>query len=136
MNEDEDTNTVCFSDTDSIYDDSDTESTESNELINCLNEEKFKIISSDETYNKYIEHVKTTRPYITKFEKTKIIGIRATQIENGDKPLIVVPEQIISSIQIAELELKNRVIPLIIRRKLTNGTFEDWKLNDFINLNN
>ena len=134
MNEDDEINTEGFSDSESLYNE-DHIDCESNDLINELNTEKFKIINNYEKYLKYIIDKKTTRPYITKFEKTKIIGLRATQIENGDTPLVKVPEGIISSVKMAELELENRLIPLIVRRQLTDGKFEDWKINDFVNIN-
>jgi DNA-directed RNA polymerase subunit K/omega len=71
-----------------------------------------------------------TLPIMTKFEKTRIIGQRAKQIETGSVPFIKVPDNIIDSYLIAELELQQRKLPFIIRRPLPNGTCEYWDAND------
>lgn len=71
-----------------------------------------------------------TLPIMTKFEKTRIIGQRAKQIETGSIPFIKVPDNIIDSYLIAELELQQRKLPFIIRRPLPNGTCEYWDVND------
>ena len=36
--------------------------------------------------------------------------------------------------QIAELELKNKTIPIIIIRPLPNGHIEEWKVSEFLNI--
>jgi DNA-directed RNA polymerase I, II, and III subunit RPABC2 len=71
-----------------------------------------------------------TIPYLTKYEKARILGQRAKQIETGAKPLVKVPENIVDSYIIAELELKQKNIPFIIKRPIPNGSFEYWKLKD------
>lgn len=73
---------------------------------------------------------------LTKYEKAKIIGQRATQIENG-APLTIdnIPENIKSPNDIALLEFENGNIPYAIRRKLPDGSYIDVKLSDF-NKNN
>ena len=71
-----------------------------------------------------------TLPIMTKFERTRIIGQRAKQIETGSIPFIKVPDNIIDSYLIAELELQQRKLPFIIRRPLPNGTCEYWDVND------
>jgi DNA-directed RNA polymerase I, II, and III subunit RPABC2 len=43
-------------------------------------------------------------------------------------PLIVSDSE--DNIEIADMELHQKVIPFIIRRNLPNGDFEYWKLND------
>jgi DNA-directed RNA polymerase subunit K/omega len=69
-----------------------------------------------------------TLPKITKYERALIIGKRAKQIEDGANPNIKVkPGQ--GAIEIAEEELRQRVIPLIIKRPNGN-TFEYWKPAD------
>ena len=96
----------------------------------------FNIISNNNTYLDYVKREKKTKPYLTKFELTKIIGCRATQIENGAPTLLKhVPKNIRDSKSIAELEFENKLVPFMIRRYLPNGTFEDWKITDFLNYN-
>lgn len=71
-----------------------------------------------------------TIPFLTKYEKARIIGQRAKQIESGAKPFVNVPENVIEGHIIAELELKQKKIPFIIRRPLPSGGCEYWKLKD------
>lgn len=71
-----------------------------------------------------------TLPFLTKYEKTRILGQRAKQIENGAKPFVKVPDNIIDSYIIAELELQQKRIPFIIRRPLPCGGCEYWNLKD------
>lgn len=70
-----------------------------------------------------------TKPLLSKYEKTSIVGLRAQQIAYGAKPSISVPKNITNTIEIAEIELSQRKIPYIIRRKF-GDTFEYWKLED------
>ena len=77
-----------------------------------------------------IDDFHKTNPYLTKYEKTKILGIRAKQINSGARPLIEIPEKIIDGYTIAELELKKNILPFIIRRPLPCGASEYWKLQD------
>lgn len=71
-----------------------------------------------------------TIPFLTKFEKTKIIGQRIQQLNNGAKPYIQIKEDIIDNNIIANAELQEKKIPFIIRRPLPNNNFEYWKLQD------
>ena len=77
-----------------------------------------------------IDPLHRTASYLTKFEKARVLGQRAKQIECGAKPFIKVPENLIEGYMIAELELKEKKIPFIIRRPLSNGTCEYWNLRD------
>ena len=69
-----------------------------------------------------------TAPRITKYETSFLIGKRATQLEAGASPNIKtnIGQSVIS---IAEEELRQRKIPLIIKRPLGNN-FEYWKPAD------
>jgi DNA-directed RNA polymerase I, II, and III subunit RPABC2 len=71
-----------------------------------------------------------TIPYLTKFEKTKVLGQRAKQIENGAKPFVEVSKNIIEPYIIADLELSEKKIPFIIKRPMPNNGCEYWKLAD------
>ena len=77
-----------------------------------------------------IDPLHKTIPYLTKYEKARILGQRSKQIENGAKPLVKVPENIVEAYIIAELELKEKKIPFIIRRPIPGGGCEYWKLKD------
>ena len=71
-----------------------------------------------------------TLPFLTKFERTRILGQRAKQLDDGANSFISVPQNIIDGYQIAELELEEKKIPFIIRRPLPNGKSEYWKIED------
>ena len=71
-----------------------------------------------------------TLPFLTKYEKARVLGQRAKQIETGAKPLVKVPENIIDGYIIAELELREKKIPFIIKRPLPSGACEYWNIRD------
>ena len=71
-----------------------------------------------------------TLPMLTKYEKTRILGVRAKQINNGSAPFIELKENIIDGYLIAERELAEKKIPFIIRRPLPNRGSEYWRLED------
>jgi DNA-directed RNA polymerase subunit K/omega len=73
-----------------------------------------------------------TYPFLTNFEKTKIIGLRANQLSKGSIPFIDVPKHINDVRDIARLELEQKRLPFIVKRPLPNGTFEYWRLQDLM----
>jgi DNA-directed RNA polymerase subunit K/omega len=77
-----------------------------------------------------IDRFHKTNPILSKYEKTKILGLRTKQLNEGAPPLIKLSENIIDSYLIAEMELKEKKIPFIIQRPLSNGTSEYWALED------
>ena len=68
---------------------------------------------------------------MTKFEYTRLLGIRAVQI-SMNAPVMIDINNMIDPIEIAKKEIKECKIPLIIKRKLPNGTFENWNVRDMI----
>lgn len=80
--------------------------------------------------NIIVDPLHKTIPYLTKYEKSKVLGFRAIQIENDHPPFIAVPKNIVDSYIIAELELEQKKIPFIIQRPIPNGGFEYWYLKD------
>lgn len=77
-----------------------------------------------------IDDYHKTVPFLTKYEKTRVIGQRIQQLNNGAKVYVNVSDDIIDNNVIAEMELKEKKIPFIIRRPLPDNTFEYWKLQD------
>ena len=84
--------------------------------------------------NIIIDDLHKTIPYLTKYERTRIIGQRAKQINAGATAFVKVPENVIDGYLIAELELKEKRIPFIIRRPLPNGGSEYWNVKDLENI--
>ena len=100
----------------------------------CLNHnyDEIKALSkvTRDEFNIIIDPLHKTIPFLTKYEKARILGQRSKQIECGAKPLVKVPENIIDSYLIAELELEQKAMPFIIRRPIPSGGSEYWNLKD------
>ena len=73
-----------------------------------------------------------TYPFLTNFERTKIIGLRANQLSRGSAAFITVPKHITDVRDIARLELEQKRLPFIVKRPLPNGQFEYWRLIDLL----
>jgi DNA-directed RNA polymerase subunit K/omega len=71
-----------------------------------------------------------TMPFITKYEKTKLLGERTKQINAGAQSTVKVDENIIDGYLIALKEYEQKLIPMIIRRPLPNGGCEYWRMAD------
>lgn len=109
------------------YEDDDNSDLISNKMSNNSTD---KLYSIEETYSDYYSNDKITKPYLSKFEKAKILGIRAEMLAGGAKPLIKLDKDISDVYSIAKLELESKKIPLLLRRPLPNGKFEDWRLDE------
>ena len=64
-------------------------------------------------------------PKVTRFERARIVGARALQISMGAPLLIEVPEGLRTSVDLAMKELEGGVLPITIRRRLPDGTYQD-----------
>ena len=118
---------------DSMLSDDDIEEDDQDEDFSVANNSDNKyIVSVEESYTNYYTNEKLTSPILTKFERAKLLGIRAEMISAGNPPLVVVPRGVDNAYEIALLELKEKKIPLIIRRRLPNGSVEDWRIEELI----
>lgn len=72
----------------------------------------------------------TTR-YMTKYERARVLGTRALQI-SMNAPVMVEIHGETDPLNIAMKELRERKIPMIIRRYLPDGCYEDWSLDELI----
>ena len=79
---------------------------------------------------KIIDSLHQTFSFMSKYERARIIGLRAKQINNGAEPFIHVSAEMIDGFTIAKKELEEKKIPFIIRRPLPNGASEYWKVDD------
>jgi len=82
------------------------------------------------TENTIIDDLHKTIPILTKYERTKVLGLRAKQLNNGAKPYVKLNSDIIDGYLIALKELEEKKIPFIIRRPLPNGGSEYWHIQD------
>ena len=77
-----------------------------------------------------IDPLHRTHPFLTKYERTRVLGQRAKQLDTGARSTVKIPETTIDGYLMALMELQQRKIPLIIRRPIPNGGFEYWKVSD------
>ena len=80
--------------------------------------------------NNIIDDLHKSIPYLTKYERARVLGQRSKQINTGAKTFVKVPENIIDGYLIAEMELNQKRIPFIIRRPIPGGGCEYWNLKD------
>ncbi|KNE64441.1 DNA-directed RNA polymerase I, II, and III subunit RPABC2 [Allomyces macrogynus ATCC 38327] len=72
-----------------------------------------------------------TSPYMTKYEKARILGTRALQI-SMNAPVMTELNGETDSLVIAMKELREKKIPLVVRRHLPDGSYEDWGVDELI----
>ena len=101
------------------------------ELKDSYNDINVLSIVERDLDNNIIDDNHKTIPILTKYEKTRILGTRISQLNDGAKPYINIENTvIIDNNIIAEKELLEKKIPIIIMRPLPNGKKEYWRLSD------
>jgi DNA-directed RNA polymerase I, II, and III subunit RPABC2 len=75
--------------------------------------------------------ITTGPPTLTRFEKARIMGSRALQLSLGAPPFIDFSKNISTSLEIAMEELRQKVIPIVIRRTLPNGDYQNIAIEQF-----
>ncbi|OAG06808.1 RNA polymerase Rpb6, partial [Paraphaeosphaeria sporulosa] len=89
---------------------------------NTVAAEKSKKVPNDQ---------RSTTPYMTKYEKARILGTRALQI-SGNAPVLIDVEGMTDPLEIAQKELREKKIPLVVRRYLPDGFYEDWTCEELL----
>ena len=79
--------------------------------------------------NEYAE----SSPYMTKYERARLLGERAEALSNGSRPLVDC-SGVTDPLEIARLELLHGVLPFCIQRARSDGTYEIWQIRDFLPL--
>jgi len=101
-----------------------------------------EIIKNREIITKDLQHkpldltnkggqIVTGPPTLTRFERARIVGARALQLSLGAPVFIEIPKNATSSLEIAIEELKQRVIPIVIKRTLPNGDYQHLPIDQF-----
>ena len=113
-----------------------TEKEQSNlekKLIEIEKREILEINSVHEPTEIPVEKGKITigPPTLTRFERARIMGARALQLSLGAPTFISIPETARTSLDIAFEELEQRVIPIVIRRVLPNGDYQNIPIDYF-----
>jgi len=98
------------------------------EIVSQVPNEDINLLMKD--YQKKKKRYKTVNQ-LTKYEKTKVLSERASQIDDGSSIFIEDYSNYDNAYEIACEELKQKKIPFIIKRPYGN-TFEYWKLNDLL----
>lgn len=62
---------------------------------------------------------------LTRFERARIIGVRALQLALGAPSFIPITPDVKDSISLAIKELESRALPISIRRSLPDGRYQD-----------
>jgi DNA-directed RNA polymerase I, II, and III subunit RPABC2 len=77
-----------------------------------------------------IDPLHKTLPFITRYEKARILGERAKQLNAGARPFVEVQANLIDGYLIALKEFEEKKIPFIVKRPLPGGGIEYWKFRD------
>jgi len=77
-----------------------------------------------------IDPLHNSLPFITRYEKAKIIGERSTQLAAGASPFVQIDDNVIDEYLIATKEFNEKKIPFIIKRPMPNGGCEYWRFED------
>ena len=105
-------------------------------------EKECEIIRNRQVITKDLQHkpveitnkdglIVTGPPTLTRFEKARIMGARALQLSLGAPIFIEIPKNATTSLEIAMEELKQRVIPIVIKRTLPNGDYQHLPIDQF-----
>ena len=101
-----------------------------------------EVIEKREIISKNLEHkpveivnengeVTLGPPTLTRYEKARILGARALQLSLGAPHFIEIPKNASTSLEIAMEELNRKEIPIVIRRTLPNGDFQNIPMQQF-----
>ena len=116
-----------------LSDDEDDEDNEDNEKYNKnendLYEPEFIDYSLIDEEEKIEIDAKITRPFLTKYERVKLLAYRTNQLARGAKTMIKT-KKLMSSKEIAIIELNEKVIPLLLLRPIPNGKSELWNIRE------
>ena len=66
---------------------------------------------------------------MTKYEKVRILGTRAQQIASGAPPTVDIGN-LTNAMDIAEKELKEKVLPILVIREFPDGTKIEIPVSD------
>lgn len=92
---------------------------------------KLEILSSDSVFKSKTQDQRVTTRFMTKYEKARVLGARALQIGLGASIMVAVTGET-DPLEIAMKELREKKVPIAIRRYLPDGSYEDWDVADLI----
>ena len=75
--------------------------------------------------------VRKTSPYLTRYEKTRIISFRAIKLAEGEHPMFEMNGMQLRVQDIARQELNMGALDdLVIRRCFPDGQYEEWRVGE------
>ena len=77
-----------------------------------------------------IDPLHKTVPFLTKYERARVLGERAKQLNQGAKPLVEMGPEVVDGYLTALKEFEEKKIPFIVKRPMPNGGCEYWKFKD------
>ncbi|MEM2930259.1 MAG: DNA-directed RNA polymerase subunit K [Thermoproteota archaeon] len=81
--------------------------------------------------NSIERRIEVSKKRLTKFEKARIIGLRALELSLGAPALILVEQNSkLSAAEIARQEVERKILPLIIGRRMPDGSYVYVPLSD------
>ncbi|KIW65196.1 hypothetical protein PV04_07476 [Phialophora macrospora] len=86
---------------------------------------------SSDADKKIPDEKRTTTPYMTKYERARVLGTRALQLSMNAPPMVDVSNET-DPLAMAILELNQKKMPLIVRRYLPDGWYEDWTCEELL----
>ena len=75
---------------------------------------------------------RTTMPVLTKYERAKIVGVRAQLIDEGSPLLIDAPPGVTHPVQLALAELRAGKCPIMLKRVFGDGSYEEWWVREMV----
>jgi DNA-directed RNA polymerase I, II, and III subunit RPABC2 len=152
LSDDDKKSATSGSDTDSDADNSDTDAVDADDTVasqtaaDCvykkshkkkrakkIEEETLEVFSDDELPVS-ADKQRITKPFLTKYERVRVICTRSSQLLRGAKRMVkgtagMTPQNI------AQKELELGVMPLIIVRPMPDGSKEKWRVNELAIIN-
>jgi DNA-directed RNA polymerase I, II, and III subunit RPABC2 len=100
--------------------------------LDVTGEQKDGVVMNDDQFASGVAaSERITTKYLTKYERARVLGTRALQI-SMNAPVMVDLDGETDPLRIAEKELRERKIPIVIRRYLPDGSHEDWSMDELI----
>lgn len=78
------------------------------------------------------KHASSSTRKLTRFERARVIGLRALQLTLGAPPLVEVEETGWDPLDVATEELESSLLPLSLRRTFPDGSFVDVALSELL----
>lgn len=102
---------------------------ESHHVDDHMHDEATQFLAEDDVSRATPANERITTKYMTKYERARVLGTRALQI-SMNAPITVELEGETDPLKIARKELQKKKIPIIIRRYLPDGSYEDWPVRE------